>query len=96
MDTSSDLVERELGVTTTPRSTWVWARNADECDAARAAIDAAGGLARWRQAYRGGEPVRNVSDIDIGVDALEAELALEAAGFTLRPITDPDRAGTWF
>lgn len=89
MATVHDLGERELGVTRSSRSTWVWARHAEECEMARAALDAAGGLAHWSQAIRYGMPVENVSDVDIGVDALEALDALEAAGFTLVEIEDP-------
>lgn len=92
MTTVDDLGERELGVTSSPRSTWVWAKHPEECQLARAAIDQAGGLARWSQATRYGQPVENVTNIDIGVDALEAMEALEAAGFTLVEIEDPNRS----
>lgn len=96
MSTVDDLQENQLGVTSTPRSTWIWARNSEECAQARRAISSAGGLARWAQALRYGRPVENVSDIDIGVDALEAMEALEAAGFELIEIVNLERAPTWY
>lgn len=96
MSTVDDLHENQLGVTSTPRSTWIWARNSEECARARGIISVAGGLARWEQAFRYGRPVENVSDIDIGVDALEAMEALEAAGFELVEIVDPEQAPTWY
>lgn len=86
-----DLGPRELGLSTTPRQTWVWARTPEQCTELRAVIDAAGGLATWRQAERNGDAVPLVSDIDIGVDAGEAIMALESAGFTLVHVDDPGR-----
>lgn len=91
MKTVGDLGERELGVTSSMRSTWIWARHSEECELARAVIDNAGGLARWSQATRHGQPVENVTDIDIGMDAYEGRMALEAAGFTLVDIEDSRR-----
>lgn len=96
MTTRDELGPRELGLTSTPRQTWVWAKDEQQCREVRSVIDAAGGLATWRQASRYGIPVEYVSDIDIGVDALESREALEAAGFTLVRIDDPDRAPTWY
>lgn len=89
MELSHDFAEHELGLARSPRSTWIWARNEDDTVAARAAIDAAGGLAHWGQAFWNGEVLENVSDIDIGADAQETTEALEAAGFTLRVIENP-------
>ncbi|MGC4174328.1 hypothetical protein [Demequina sp.] len=96
MTTREELGPRELGLTSTPRQTWVWAADAEQCAEVRAVIDGAGGLATWRQATRYGMDVEHVSDIDIGVDALESKEALKAAGFTLVRIEDPDRAPTWY
>lgn len=89
MEFSNDFAEQELGIAHSPRSTWIWARDEDDSMTARTAIATAGGLAHWTQAVWDGEILENVSDIDIGADALEATVALEAAGFTLRAIESP-------
>jgi hypothetical protein len=65
----------ELQISTSPRATWVWAP--DE-DTARQVREIAGG----QPAYRRGELLALVTDVDIGCVALETCEALAAAGFT--------------
>jgi hypothetical protein len=65
----------ELQISTSPRSTWVW--SPDE-DTARRVQEMTGG----RPAYRRGERLDLVSDVDIGVTALATCGALAAEGFT--------------
>lgn len=65
----------ELQLSTSPRMTWLWAPDADTAKRVR---EITGG----RPASSRGEPLPLVTDIDIGVTALEACEALAAAGFT--------------
>ncbi|MBV8996405.1 MAG: hypothetical protein JO287_22490 [Pseudonocardiales bacterium] len=65
----------ELRVSTSLRCTWLWAPDADTAARVR---EITGG----RTAYRNGNPLPVVTDVDIGVIALEACQALAAAGHT--------------
>lgn len=65
----------EVQISTSPRSTWVWAP--DEASAQRVREITGGRPASYR-----GDSLPLVTDIDIGVDALTACEALAAAGFT--------------
>lgn len=65
----------ELQLSTSPRTTWLWAPDADTASQVR---EITGG----RPVSRRGEPLPLVTDIDIGVVALDACQALAAAGFT--------------
>ncbi|MBX3196292.1 MAG: hypothetical protein KF727_14490 [Microbacteriaceae bacterium] len=70
-----------LAVSSSPRSTWVWA--ADEAAAAevRAGLEAAG-RSWWPAEGRNAEA--RVTDLDIGVDAAESLAVLVTAGYTFR------------
>ena len=69
-----------LLVSTSPRSTWIWAPDTATCDRVRAALTAS--ASTWREAVRYGEPVENVTDVEIGWDATQACEALAASGFS--------------
>ena len=89
-----ELSPGQLGVTSTPRQTWIWARDAAECAHVREVIERDKD-AHWEPATRYGDIVDNVSNVDIGWDAQAAREALAAAGFKLVRIHDPQRARTW-
>ena len=65
----------ELQLSSSPRTTWLWAPDEDTARRVRK-------LVGRRPAYRGGELLPLVTDIDNGVVAPEACEALAAAGFT--------------
>ncbi|MEO6086680.1 MAG: hypothetical protein ABIQ18_26560 [Umezawaea sp.] len=64
-----------LLLSTSPRTTWVWAPDTDTAHRVRAIVR------YWKPAYRKGVELTLVTDVDIGVDALEACEALAAAGY---------------
>ena len=64
-----------LLISTSPRSTWLWAADADMVARVREVVG-------WRPATYEGVEQPLVSDIDIGVDAYETCQRLAAAGFT--------------
>lgn len=72
----------ELGVSTSPRRTWVWAPDEESAERVREVLTAAG--TDWRQAQLGGIASSAVTDIDVGVVALESLEALVAAGMSFR------------
>ena len=72
-------VQAELEVSTSPRSTWVWAPDRAAGELVRSTLTAAG--LQWFQKVAGNE---RVTDVDIGVDSLEALEALQAAGYSFR------------
>lgn len=72
----------ELAVTTSPRSTWLWAADRPTALAVRAALDTAGMF--WAPASQGQTESPLVTDIEIGVVALDACHMLAEEGFTFR------------
>lgn len=84
-------VATELCVSTSPRSTWLWAP--DEA-AARRVREITGGSPASR---RGEQLDELVTDVDIGCMALEACEALAAAGFTFtwHETQHPLNRGNW-
>ncbi|WP_149203851.1 hypothetical protein [Actinotalea subterranea] len=78
-----------LRVSTSPRSTWLWAEDDIFAAWVRDILVAAG--ADWRPATALGAEVLEATDVGIGVEALDACTALVAAGFTLEwhPLQDP-------
>ncbi|MFE2754023.1 hypothetical protein ACFXGA_18695 [Actinosynnema sp. NPDC059335] len=68
-------VPPDLLVSTSPRSTWLWAADAKTAARVRAVVG-------WRPVTHKGVELPLVSDIDIGVTAYEACNKLVAAGFT--------------
>lgn len=83
------MTTRELLLSTSPRSTWVWAASADEATAVRHVLAAA--RRHWDPGYRRGIEVEHVTDIDIGADAFGSLEALVAAGWAFRwhPTQEP-------
>lgn len=71
-----------LQVTTSPRSTWLWAATDADAAEVRALLNA--GAHFWVPAYRHGREVARVTDVEIGATALEALEALTGAGWSLR------------
>lgn len=71
-----------LGVSTSPRSTWIWAPDEETAERVREVLTAAG--RDWLAAQLGGLPSSAVTDIDVGVVALESLEALVAAGMSFR------------
>jgi len=71
-----------LEVTTSPRSTWLWAATVDAAAAVRALLDAHS--MSWELPYRYGREVPQVTDVEIGVTAAEACEVLAEAGWTFR------------
>lgn len=71
----------ELELSTSPRSTWVWFPDTHTLGLAEDELTAAGCSVRRVVGIPG---VERVLDIDIGVEALEGMLALDAAGYTFR------------
>lgn len=71
----SEAVEPDLQVSSSPRSTWLWAPDEDTAQRVR---EITGGV----PATRANTALPLVTDIDIGVDALGACEALAEAGFT--------------
>lgn len=65
----------KLQFSSSPRSTWLWA---SDVDTARHVREITGG----RPVVRRGGRLSLITDIDIGVDALEACETLAARGFT--------------
>jgi hypothetical protein len=78
----------ELEISTSPRSTWVWAPDDAAAAEVRSALDAA--RQSWYPA-EGRNSERRVTDLDIGVVAMEALGALADAGYTFRwhPVEAP-------
>ncbi|GIG40734.1 hypothetical protein [Cellulomonas phragmiteti] len=72
----------ELQVTTSPRSTWLWAASDADAAEVRALLDA--GAHFWVPAYRYGNEVARVTDVEIGATALDACETLTASGWVLR------------
>lgn len=85
----------DLQISTSPRMTWLWAPDTDTARLARSTLDAAGEY--WQPAQRGREQLPLVTDVEIGVTALEACQTLEAAGFTFSWHEDQpgDNRGGW-
>lgn len=69
----------ELAISSSPRSTWLWAPDPATLEHVRQILGEA-----CRLAQRGRVTLPMVLDIDIGVDALIACQTLAAAGFTFR------------
>lgn len=70
----------DLQISTSPRMTWLWAQDTDTTHLTRSTLDAAGRY--WQPAQRGRERLPLVTDVEIGVTALEACQTLASAGFT--------------
>ena len=71
----------ELEVSTSPRSTWVWARDVDEAATVRELLVAAR-CSFYPSSGRNSEP--RILDLDIGVVALEGFEVLRRAGYAFR------------
>jgi hypothetical protein len=69
-----------LKISTSPRSTWLWADDAQTVQLVRAVLDAGG--YKWAVARRGQVEFPLVTDIEIGPVALDACQTLAAASFT--------------
>ncbi len=69
-----------LGISRSPRSTWIWSGSTAQRDAVREVLAAAD--CPWWPAKRYGGFVDLATDVGIGWDALTATEALEAAGYT--------------
>ena len=73
---------RELLVSTSPRSTWLWAATDDDAAAVRALLDAEEQY--WTPARRYGQELSHVTDVEIGSAAQDSCAVLTAAGWSLR------------
>lgn len=72
----------ELEISTSPRSTWVWAPDTEATTQVRRILDEGGHW--WQIGRRGRTDLPLVTDVEIGVVALDACQALAEAGFTFR------------
>lgn len=82
-DLRYDLADGSLAMSRSMRSTWIWARDATECDHVRACVTAAGAICD--DAHFHGALVPNVIDVATGANAGDALVALEKAGYHLVP-----------
>jgi hypothetical protein len=69
----------QLELSTSPRTTWVWAPNAKDAEKLRSVLVAAGRSVS-NAIGRNAEP--RVLDLDIGVDAMECLEVLQKAGYS--------------
>jgi hypothetical protein len=76
-DTTSDNRITRVEISTSPRMTWLWAPDETTAQRIRTILGGAG-----TPAQRGGQPIPQVTDVGIGVAALEACETLAANGFT--------------
>ncbi len=70
----------QLLFSSSPRSTWLWAPDLDAARQVRAHLDTGGHF--WRSAERARQKLPLVTDVEIGVTALEACLSLADLGYT--------------
>lgn len=70
----------ELRISTSPRSTWLWAPDTQTAQLVHALLDAGGYT--WAVARRGRAELPLVTNVEIGPVALEACQTLAAASFT--------------
>lgn len=70
-----------LEISTSPRSTWVWAQNAAEAESIREILDAA--HCSYSDATgKNADP--RILDLDIGIVAADGLIALELAGYSFQ------------
>ena len=84
-----------LKVSTSPRMTWLWAEDSETAHRVRSTLDETGHW--WQVAQRASTQLPLVTDVEIGVTALEACEALAAAGFTFswHEEQSPENRGGW-
>lgn len=71
----------KLDLSKSPRATWVWANDVEECVQVRTILNDAGCTA-WSVTGENGDP--RALNIDIGVVAMEGLLVLKKAGYAFR------------